>query len=120
MVIEPCSTTAIDTAHPRRFTTMVEMSVLERWAASIAHRVSHDLHDPHSYLSNAGKGEDGEGEGLHLFEQAMLANLCPDNAEEAISFIPRWVSGHGRCTETPSFCPGCRVHCLAAVSGTLS
>jgi hypothetical protein len=82
-------------------------------------RVSHDLHDPRSYLSNAGKGEDGEGEGLHLFEQAMLANLCPDNAEEAISFIPRWVSGHGRCTQTPSFCPGCRVHRVSAVSSTL-
>jgi DNA-directed RNA polymerase II subunit RPB4 len=39
-------------------------------------------------LTNAGKGEDLEGEGLHKFEQAMLANLCPQDPEEAQALIP--------------------------------
>ena len=31
---------------------------------------------------------------LHKFELAALANLCPDNAEEAKSLIPRLVQIH--------------------------
>ena len=39
-------------------------------------------------LANAGKGEDMDGEGLHKFEQALLANLCPQDNEEAEALIP--------------------------------